>query len=494
MKVSRRDFLKISAGAGAAATFMSTDVLQKAMAVITQNNNDLNLVWIHGQACTGCTISALSWVGDVSAGGAGLGAGYTTNLLQVLSATSTDLEFHPTLMPQAGAYYTNDGETYEPYAGLVADNSGDEDQIYVDAIEYLKDVVDNTSQETFVIVEGAIPYEKWGDNEEPGFCEVGMENVGGTYKEGHMWEFADIVRYCHDADGVTAFIAYGNCGAFGGIPGGNPNPTGAKGLQHFIEDAASVGQFGYSIEGYGSTNHKPVINLTDCPAHPEHLVLTYAAILQSLAGPGGYFDYIRFDQWNRPAEITLDGSSWYNIYGKPTHDECERIAAFDTGDFATSFADAIEYPNKCLLRLGCRGVIAHTNCSYKGGFTEGPAPNGWNPAGVGNWNKDRDNEFGTANPGSWCVAQGSPCYGCADVSFPDNVFGSGFFRECTHSEMLAGGKIPGEASGATPDYEGKGLVCYTCHATSMPRNNKEWINNTGTVGYGSGYGGSGGEY
>ncbi len=475
MKVSRRDFLKISAGAGAAATFMSTDVLKQAMAVITQNNNNLNLVWIHGQACTGCTISALSWVGDT-----GLGTGYTTNLLQVLGATGTDLEFHPTLMPQAGAYFTNDGENYEPYAGLdLSGGSNPEDQIYVDAIEYLKDVVDDGSQTTYVIVEGAIPYETWGDNEEQGFCEVGMEDLGdGTYKEGHMWLISEIVRYCEEASGVAAFIGFGNCGAFGGIPGGNPNPTGAKGLKHYLDDV------------YGVGNHKPVVNLTDCPAHPEHLVLTYAAILQD----GGGLGYIHFDQWNRPAEITLDGTSWYNIYGKPTHDECERIAAFDTGDFATSFADAIENPNKCLLRLGCRGVIAHTNCSYKANYTEGPAPNGWNPAGVGNWNKDRDNEFGTANPGSWCVAQGSPCYGCADVSFPDNVFGSGFFREPSHSEKLAAGDFPGEASGATPEYEGKGLVCYTCHATSMPRSNKEWIENDGTVGYGSGYGGSGAGY
>ncbi|MFO7966489.1 MAG: hypothetical protein R6U44_02700, partial [Archaeoglobaceae archaeon] len=357
------------------------------------------------------------------------------------------------------------------------------DLTYVDAMEYLKTVVNDTSETTFVIVEGSIPYEKWGDNEHQGFCEVGMKDQGGgTYKEGHMWNFADIVRYCHDAPGVAAFIAYGNCGAFGGIPGGNPNPTGAKGLQHFLEDAASSAQFGPLEE-----NLKPVINITDCPAHPEHLVYTYAAILWGLETGSGPLDFVRLDQWNRPTQVYIEDVGWVTLFAEQVHNDCERIAAFETGDFATSFTEAINNPSKCLLRLGCRGVAAHTNCSNKRGGTKGPAASGWNPDGVGIWNNDMDNPVsGEGNPGSWCVAQGSPCYGCADVNFPDNVFGSGFFRETSHSEMLAAGKIPGDASGATPEYEGKGVACYTCHAVSMPRSNKEWIE-PGAPGYGSGY-------
>ncbi|MFO7966139.1 MAG: hypothetical protein R6U44_00875, partial [Archaeoglobaceae archaeon] len=75
-------------------------------------------------------------------------------------------------------------------------------------------------------------------------------------------------------------------------------------------------------------------------------------------------------------------------------------------------------------------------------------------------------------------------------TFPDNVLGRGFFIESKHSEWLSAGKIPGDASGATPDYEGSGVACYTCHAVSMPRKNKEWIyNSSASIGYGSENGG-----
>ncbi len=484
MKVSRRDFLKISAGAGAAATFMNKDVLQKAMALIVQNTYATNLVWIHGQNCTGCSISALQWCGAVpndiinARTGSTLpadGLTYTTNLVQVLANTATDLEFHPTLMPQAGAYYSGNGMDYTPYGAAFTEGAR-EDLTYVDAIEWLKTVVNDTSEQTFVIVEGSIPYEKWGDNEYQGFCEVGMKDLGGgTYKEGHMWNFASIVEYCHDAPGVAAFIAYGNCGAFGGIPGGNPNPTGAKGLMHFLEDV------------YGMGGHKPVINITDCPAHPEHLVFTYAAVLWGLAQASDPLAYVRLDQWNRPTQVYIEDVGWVTMFAEQVHNDCERIASFEAGDFATTFEEAINNPSKCLLRLGCRGVSSHTNCSNKRGGTVGPAPSGWNPAGVGIWNNDMNNPItAEQNPGSWCVAQGSPCYGCSQTTFPDNVFGKGFFIESTHSEFLAAGQIPGSASGATPEYEGKGVACYTCHAVRMPRSNKEWID-PGAPGYGSGY-------
>jgi len=492
MKVSRRDFLKISAGAGAAATFVNQDILEKALALILQNSgNAQDIVWIHGQNCTGCTISAIEWCGNV-------GGAYYANLINLLVTVGTDLEFHPTLMPQAGCYYSADGETYRNYQFSEGSPSDPEDETYVDAMNWLVNTVDNAPDNSILVVwEGAIPYEKWGDNEDMGFCEIGMkkqgtDGSGDIFKEGKMWMAADLAKYLHNADSVVAFVAYGNCGAFGGIPGGNPNPTGSKGLAHFFEDAATSAQFAgdnplvlgpsaISLNGL----HKPVINLNGCPPPADHLALVYAAFLLNPVGGSPGLDSIQLDRWYRPTQIDF-GLGWVNLYGEQVHDKCERKKAFDEGDFAFTFDEAIDDPSKCLLKLGCRGVDAFTNCSDKfiaGNFAGQGVAGGWNPNGVGFWNHDRSNPIDEVNPGTWCVAAGSPCYGCSTTTFPDNVLGRSFFIECTHAEMLDTCELPGACSSAP---EMQGLTCYTCHSVTMPRKYKKWI--TPEYGYGFSYG------
>jgi len=260
----KRDFLKISAGTGIAATLLNKDILDKALALVFQNLGAVKLVWLNGQACTGCSISAIQFCENLPAIGTGgnvFAGGYATNLFQVLfgvpTGAGTGLEFMETLMPQAGVYYSDDGETFSAYS-MSDIGSGDPiDETYVDAMQWMETVL-NGSDPVIVIVEGAIPYERWGDNKEMGFCEVGMKDEGmGTFKE--MWNFADLIKHVHEKSSVAAFVAFGNCGAFGGIPGGNPNPTGAKGLVHFLEDAETSDQFGPI-----TSPHKPVINLNGC--------------------------------------------------------------------------------------------------------------------------------------------------------------------------------------------------------------------------------------
>lgn len=484
MKVSRRDFLKISAGAGAAATFINKEILEQAFALITQNTNATNLVWLNGQACSGCSISVLQFAGNV-------GGTYYTNLVQLLGALGVDIEFMETIMPQAGAYFSADGENYSIYTTAEVGGHGPPgaepiDEMYVDAMEYLERVL-NSAETNIVIVEGAIPYERWADYEDVGFCEWGMKDQGsGTYVEGKMWQFADLIKHVHEKSSVPFFIAFGNCGGFGGIPGGNPNPTGAKGLMHFLEDAATSDQFGWISQGGNpgglpapSGLHKLVINLQGCPAKPEHLVLVYAAFV------AGGTAYIKLDRWYRPTQVTLDGSTWIDLHSYQVHDRCERKRAFDAGNFAFSFEEAIDDPEKCLLKIGCRGVDSWIDCSAKGSFVASGPANGWNPNGVGSWNMDRDNPIaGEVNPGMWCVAAGSPCYGCSTTTFPDNVLGRSFFIECTHSEMLDACELPGPCS-AAPELQG--LTCYTCHSVTMPRQYKKWISDP-PYGYGYSYG------
>lgn len=465
MKVSRRDFLKISAGTGAAVTLLNRDVLQQAMAIVLQNTYDNHFLWLQAQSCNGCTMSALQWVDEYN------NSTYYTNLISFLQGENTDLEYHPMLMPQSGAFWSDDGVDYNAYD---IDTSNPIDENYVDdVIDYLTTVAgDNSSGvRNFCIVEGAIPYEKWGDNEGQGYCVSGLKNLGSAYRDDKMWTVNEVIKDLHDSN-VEVFIAFGSCAAFGGVPGGSPNPTGAKGLQHFLEDcAAEGGQFGPSL----STSLKQVINIPGCPAHPEHLIMVYAALIQ------GGMSYIHLDRWNRPFNVTLDGNNWVKLFGTTVHDMCDRKNSFENGWYATSWSQAMEKVGTtgeyyCLLRLGCRGPDTFNNCSDKGTYSVGLAGSGgWNPDGLGIWNNDRDNTNSNDNQGSWCVAAGSPCNGCTTTTFPDNVLGYGFFQECKHSEFLSAGKIPGDASGATPEYEGKGVACYTCHAAVMPRKSKEWI-------------------
>jgi Ni,Fe-hydrogenase I small subunit len=495
-----------------AATFLKPDILRQAIALLTQAENPVDIIWIHGQNCTGCSISALQAnlrIGDPASNdgtdyyGDGSGDIYLANILEILGAvpaywgnvnSGTDLEWHPTLMAQAGCYYSDDGEEFEAYVSDSIQSAESASRTYVDAMQYMKRVL-NESDHVFLVIEGSIPYPSWGDEGDVGFCEVGLKEEGtGKYKE--LWQFADLLYWIltgdttyegsHDVRGnIKGVIAFGNCAAFGGIPGGNPNPTGAKGVMHFFEDLDTgyVPSREYRIPGLtdvNSSNFRPLVNLSACPAHPDWLVLTFAAIADwyTRAVAGGYGEslttlitkYMELDQWKRPKWVNFhanDNSTWVGpilMFGKTAHDLCPRKPAFDAGDFALTFEKAIDdtgNPKKCLLRLGCRGVTSWVNC---------PGTDG-----SGIWNKDDDptHNNNLSYGGTWCVNVNAPCNACGDPNYPDNalMYQKGFFMECRHSEMLALGLIPGSASSAPA---GKGLTCYTCHSVMMPRKYKEW--------------------
>ena len=182
---------------------------------------DMEVVWLQGQSCSGCTISVLQ--------------GQYPTLEETLREFRLDVTFHPTIMPEQG-------------------------DAAIDAMSAAPDVL---------IVEGSVP------TEIPSAATVGRTADGGS-KSVYDWvqELAPESEYV---------IGLGNCASFGGWPAAEnkerlydlgSNVTGAKGLQFEQQD-----QPGVLGPDFTSGVGLPVINLGGCPPHPDYLLLTIATVL-----------------------------------------------------------------------------------------------------------------------------------------------------------------------------------------------------------------------
>jgi hydrogenase small subunit len=203
----------------------------------------------------------------------------------------------------------------------------------------LAKTVKDKAGEFLVIVEGSIPAGDGGV-----YCTIGGRSA------------IDIVRdICPKA---AATIAIGTCAAFGGLPAAAPNPTGALSV-----DGAVPGL-------------KTLINLPACPANAENLtaLLVY---------------YLTFQRWP-----PLDSKRRpLFAHGKSIHDNCERRAHFDAGQYVESFGDEAHRTGYCLYKVGCKGPVTYQNCP------------------VIRWND------GT----NWPIGCGHPCIGCAEPAFWDTM-------------------------------------------------------------------------
>jgi hydrogenase small subunit len=155
-----------------------------------------------------------------------------------------------------------------------------------------------------------------------------------------------------------ATIAIGTCATYGGIPAAKPNPTGALGVADAVPGVRNL------------------INLPACPANAENLT----ALL---------VHYLTFKSW--PALDHLRRPLF--AYGKSIHDNCERRAHYDAGQYVEAWGDAGHRLGYCLYKMGCKGPVSFQNC-----------PNV-------KWNG------GT----SWPIGCGHPCLGCSEPNFWDTM-------------------------------------------------------------------------
>jgi hydrogenase small subunit len=224
-----------------------------------------------------------------------------------------------------------------------------------------KAVADKAGQ-YLAVVEGSIPTADGGV-----YC-----TIGGRAAQ----EIARTV--CGSA---AATIAIGTCAAYGGLPAASPNPTGALG----VADA---------VPGIGN-----LINLPACPANVENLTALIVYYLTFKTLPP-------LDAYRRPLFA----------YGKSIHDNCERRAHYDAGQYVEAWGDEGHRIGYCLYKMGCKGPVTFQNC-----------PNvRWN-AGT-----------------NWPIGCGHPCLGCAEPDFWDRM--TPFYQHLTG--------IPGFGIGSNVDTVG----------------------------------------
>ncbi len=201
----------------------------------------------------------------------------------------------------------------------------------------------NSAMETFkgkylCLVEGSIPRAMNGL-----YGTIGAH--GETFEE-HLKRVAK---------NSAAVVAVGTCATFGGIPAAAPNPTGAVGVQDIIKD-------------------KAIINIPACPANPANITGTILHYVLTGQVP-------ELDHLNRPKFA----------FGYRIHDNCERRAHFDAGEFVEEWGDEGAEHNFCLYKMGCKGPMTFNNCS------------------IVRYNS------GT----NWPIGAGHGCIGCSEPQFWD---------------------------------------------------------------------------
>jgi hydrogenase small subunit len=159
------------------------------------------------------------------------------------------------------------------------------------------------------------------------------------------------------AAGAAAIFAIGACAHFGSVQAARPNPTGAVGISQIVRD-------------------KPIVTLAGCP--PIADVVTATVV-----------HYLTF---GRLPDTDGEGRPLF-AYGARIHDQCQRRAHFDAGQFVHAFDDEGARQGWCLYEVGCKG------------------PATFSPCPIFQWNSHTD----------WPIGAGHPCLGCTERFFWDTM-------------------------------------------------------------------------
>ncbi len=206
------------------------------------------------------------------------------------------------------------------------------------AEKQLEDAMHTFKDKYLLFVEGAIP--------------MGMNGQFGTIGASGETMYDHLMRVAKHS---AAIVAVGSCATFGGVPAASPNPTGAVGVMDVIKG-------------------KPLINIPACPANPANMVGVIIHYILTGQVP-------ELDSLLRPKFA----------FGYRIHDNCERRAHFDAGEYVEEWGDEGAKNNFCLYKVGCKGPMTFNNCSIVR-YNEGV---------------------------NWPVGVGRGCIGCSEPDFWD---------------------------------------------------------------------------
>jgi hydrogenase small subunit len=301
---SRREFLQWAIAAPAAAA-LTESFLPRLASALQQAVKEYPIIWLQASTCSGCSVSVINTIHPSIK---------NVILEQVLPGHKLVLAYHGTLMAATGSL----------------------------SIDAARETAKNAKGKYVLVIEGAIPTKQQG-----AYGFIGEENG----KPITMLQWAESLG--RDA---MAVLAVGTCAAYGGIPAGEPNPSGCASVTDVFKKASIA---------------TPVINIPGCPSHPDWFIGTVAKILlYGMPRPN------ELDEFGRPKLF----------FAKSIHSRCVQRDYLDEGVFATKFGE-----EGCLLELGCKGPFTNADCPIR------------------QWN-------GSVN---WCVNAGAPCIGCTEPGFPD---------------------------------------------------------------------------
>ena len=160
--------------------------------------------------------------------------------------------------------------------------------------------------------------------------------------------------------GALGTIAVGSCAFDGGVSAAAGGLTGAVGVGRVI-----------------STPH--LVNLPGCPVNGDNLAATLVHYLTVKEFPPT-------DGLGRP----------FFAYGGLVHNQCERRAYFEFGEFVQSWGDEASQKGWCLYKMGCKGPQTFANCPTQK----------------------------YAESSSWNVLAGHGCIGCTMPGFWDGMGGA----------------------------------------------------------------------
>jgi hydrogenase small subunit len=206
-----------------------------------------------------------------------------------------------------------------------------------DASAALADSVTANRDGYLVIVEGSVPTAADG-----AMCTVAGRPI------------ADVIREV--SAGAAGTISVGSCAFDGGLNAAAGGATGASGAGGFVRGK--------------------LVALPGCPVNAFNLAATIV-------------HYLTFKEL--PA--TDAGGRPLFAYGALIHNECERRAHFEFGEFVQAWGDEGAQKGWCLYKMGCKGPESFGNCA-SAGFDGGL---------------------------SWPVKAGVGCIGCTMPAFWDSM-------------------------------------------------------------------------